>query len=119
MQQDNFFNNKVTKRVKDVIIYSKEEAARLGNDSIAPEHVLLGIFRDGEGPAMAAFEELNVDESQIRFNKYNLSTYTSPEDNSGIQTAKIGFVANSKSFEVVRHKENGKWRVCDECTLFE
>ena len=66
MQQDNFFNNKVTKRVKDVIIYSKEEAARLGNDSIAPEHVLLGIFRDGEGPAMAAFEELNVDPRVIR-----------------------------------------------------
>lgn len=66
MQQDNFFNNKVTKRVKDVIIYSKEEAARLGNDSIAPEHVLLGIFRDGEGPAMAAFKELNVDPRVIR-----------------------------------------------------
>ena len=76
--------------------------------------VAYGYFIDSN-----AFEELNVDESQIRFNKYNLSTYTSPEDNSGIQTAKIGFVANSKSFEVVRHKENGKWRVCDECTLFE
>lgn len=66
-----------------------------------------------------AFEELNVDESKIRFNKYNLNTYTSPEDASGTQTAKLGFVVKHQSFEVVCHKENGIWQVCNECTLFE
>lgn len=66
-----------------------------------------------------AFEELNVDESKIRFNKYSRNTFTSHQDNSVTQTAEIGFVVNSKSFVVVCHKENDVWLVCDECTLFE
>lgn len=66
-----------------------------------------------------AFEELNVDESKIRFNKYSRNTFTSHQDNSVTQTAEIGFVVNSKSFVVVCHKENDLWVICDECTLFE
>ena len=31
---------------------SKEEAIRLGNNEIAPEHMLLGILREGEGVAI-------------------------------------------------------------------
>lgn len=56
MERDNY-----TQRVKDVIIYSKEEAARLGNGYIGPEHLLLGIIREGEGPAIDILQKLNVD----------------------------------------------------------
>ncbi|MBO5896144.1 MAG: RDD family protein [Clostridia bacterium] len=66
-----------------------------------------------------AFEELNVDESKIRFNKYSLNTYTSHKDNSVTQTAEIGFVVKSQTFVVVCHKENDVWLVCDECTSFK
>lgn len=66
-----------------------------------------------------AFEELNVNESKIRFNKYSRNTTTSPKDNSVTQTAEIGFVVNFKSFVVVCHKENDVWLVCDECTSFK
>ncbi|HAB35211.1 MAG TPA: hypothetical protein DCE58_01275, partial [Cryomorphaceae bacterium] len=34
-------------RVKDVIGYSKEEALRLGHDSIGTEHLVLGLVREG------------------------------------------------------------------------
>ena len=39
-------------RVKDVISYSREEALRLGHDYIGPEHLLLGLIREGEGKAI-------------------------------------------------------------------
>lgn len=66
-----------------------------------------------------AFEELNVDESRIRFNQYSSHTYTSNDNSSVAQTVKIGFIVNFKSFVVVCHKENDMWQVCNECTLFE
>ena len=66
-----------------------------------------------------AFKELNVDESKIRFNQYSSHTYTTNDNSSVSQTVKIEFVVNFKSFEVVCHKENDIWQVCNECTLFE
>jgi len=66
-----------------------------------------------------AFKELNVDESKISFNQYSLQTHTANGDSSASKTVRIGFVVNFKSFEIVCHKENGVWKVCDECTLFE
>ena len=59
-------NEKFSKRVKDVLIYSKEEAERLGNSYVAPEHLLLGIFRDGEGPAIDLLLALNADIRKIK-----------------------------------------------------
>lgn len=65
------------------------------------------------------FKKLNVDESKICFNQYSSQTYTSNDNNSVSQTVKIGFIVNFKSYEVVCHKENDIWQVCNECTLFE
>ena len=42
-------NNQFTPRVSDIIMYSKEEANRLENAFIGPEHLLLGLIREGEG----------------------------------------------------------------------
>jgi len=39
---------KFSQRVKDVLIFSREEAVRLGNDYIGLEHLLLGIIREGK-----------------------------------------------------------------------
>lgn len=55
-----------SQRVKDVLVYSKEEAERLGNNYVGPEHLLLGIFRDGEGPAMSALNLLRVDIKKVK-----------------------------------------------------
>jgi ATP-dependent Clp protease ATP-binding subunit ClpC len=48
-------------RIKDIIAYSREEAIRLGNDYIGPEHLFLGILRDGEGMATEILENLGID----------------------------------------------------------
>ena len=58
--------NNYSKRLMDVIEYSREEAARLQNSYIGPEHLMLGIIRDGEGKAVQALRELNVDEWDIK-----------------------------------------------------
>ena len=36
-----------SQRVRNVLGYSREEAARLQTPYIGPEHLLLGILRDG------------------------------------------------------------------------
>ena len=58
--------NNYTKRVIDVIEYSKEEATRLQNSYIGPEHLMLGILRDGTGRAIEALQELNINISAIK-----------------------------------------------------
>ena len=57
---------KFSQRVKDVLIYSREEAVRLGNDYIGLEHLLLGIIREGEGLAIKIIRNLGVDINEIR-----------------------------------------------------
>ncbi|MDH6313702.1 ATP-dependent Clp protease ATP-binding subunit ClpC [Parabacteroides sp. PFB2-10] len=55
-----------TKRLMDVIEYSREEAMRLQNSYIGPEHLMLGIIRDGEGKAIQLLHELNADPTGIK-----------------------------------------------------
>jgi ATP-dependent Clp protease ATP-binding subunit ClpC len=57
---------KFSQRVKDVLIFSREEAVRLGNDYIGLEHLLLGIIREGEGLAIKILRNLGVDISDLR-----------------------------------------------------
>lgn len=54
-------NYQFSQRISDVISYSKEEANRLHNGAISPEHLLLGILRDGNGKAVKTLYELFVD----------------------------------------------------------
>ena len=53
-------------RVKDVIGYSKEEALRLGHDSIGTEHLILGLVREGEGSAVDILTSMGLDLSALR-----------------------------------------------------
>jgi len=53
-------------RIKDIIAYSREEAIRLGNDFIGPEHLFLGILRDGEGMATEILQNLGIDLAGIK-----------------------------------------------------
>ena len=57
---------KFSQRVKDVLIFSREEAVRLGNDYIGLEHLLLGIIREGEGLAIKILNTLGVDLNEVR-----------------------------------------------------
>jgi len=60
-------DQKFSKRVSDVIAYSREEAVRIGNGYISVEHLLLGLIRDGQGKAIKMLQHHNVDLSKIRF----------------------------------------------------
>ena len=53
-------------KIRDVISYSKEEAERLGNHYISPEHLMLGILREGEGTAIQIMQSLDVDFDKIK-----------------------------------------------------
>lgn len=52
---------KFSKRVKDVLSYSREEAVRLGNNYIGLEHLLLGILREGNGMAVQLLKFFGVE----------------------------------------------------------
>jgi len=57
---------KFSQRIRDVLTYSKEEAIRLGNDSIGNEHLFLGILREGEGLAVEILISLGVDLFELK-----------------------------------------------------
>jgi ATP-dependent Clp protease ATP-binding subunit ClpC len=57
---------KFSQRIKDVLTYSKEEAIRLGNKEIGPEHLFLGILREGEGVAINVLISLRVNLYELR-----------------------------------------------------
>jgi len=56
----------MTPRAKRVIELAYEEAKLLGSDRIQPEHILLGILREGEGIAVHVLRKLGVDFGTIR-----------------------------------------------------
>ena len=59
-------DSKFSDKIKNVISYSKEEAIRLGNQSIGAEHLLLGIIRERTGVAMEILKDLEVDVDTLK-----------------------------------------------------
>jgi len=59
-------NNQFSQRVSEIVSYSKEEANRLRNKYIGPEHLLLGILRDGEGKTIDILTNLHIDLRQLK-----------------------------------------------------
>ena len=78
--------NNYSDRLRDVIEYSREEAGRLQNSYIGPEHLLLGILRDGTGRAIDALHHLNADLSAI---KKEIEDEIRNELDSNVQTFEI------------------------------
>ena len=59
-------NNQFSQRVSDIIVFSKEEANRLRSRYIGPEHLLLGMLRDGEGKAIEILSKLKTNLTDIK-----------------------------------------------------
>ena len=57
---------KFSPQVKDVLSFSREEALRLGHSYIGPEHLMLGIVREGESLAAILLRRTGVDLTQLR-----------------------------------------------------
>ncbi|MGO9916531.1 MAG: CHAT domain-containing protein [Isosphaeraceae bacterium] len=52
--------DRFTDRARNVIVLAREEAVRLNHDYIGPEHLLLGIVREGEGIGASALLSLGI-----------------------------------------------------------
>ena len=49
-----------SEQLHNVLLYSAQEAERLGNNYIGPEHLLLGILRNGTGKAIDILNRSHV-----------------------------------------------------------
>lgn len=54
-------DNNFSQRIRDIMAYCREEAGRLQNNYIGPEHLMLGILRDGEGLAIQILQDFDID----------------------------------------------------------
>ncbi len=54
-----------SENLNHILQFAQEEACRLGNTHLFPEHLFLGILRAGEGNAFQLLSELNVDALSI------------------------------------------------------
>jgi ATP-dependent Clp protease ATP-binding subunit ClpC len=52
--------------MRDAIGFSREEAQRLGSQTIAPEHLLLGILRERDSKAMRLLSTHNIDVQRVK-----------------------------------------------------
>lgn len=91
-------NSQFTQRVSDVIQYSKEEANRLRNSYIGPEHLLLGLIREGEGKAIQILQSLYVDLKKVK--KALEDVLRESSDTTGIYMEEITF--NDKASKILR-----------------
>lgn len=55
-----------SQKVKEILMFSRDEAIRLGNNYICPEHLLLGLLRGKENLAVDILMRLNVDLSYVK-----------------------------------------------------
>ena len=55
-----------SKRFKDILSFSREEAQRTGYQQIIPDHLLLGIIREGSGRAVEAISHFGTDINKIK-----------------------------------------------------
>jgi ATP-dependent Clp protease ATP-binding subunit ClpA len=56
----------ISPRTKKVIELAIDEARRLGHSHVGPEHLLLGLVREGEGIASGVIESLGVTLQKVR-----------------------------------------------------
>lgn len=89
-----------SKDVLEVLGFSNEEARRLGNAIIDPEHLLLGILREKNSKALLYLNKLDVDlsfvkqsiEKQIRQDKMIQDPVNLPYSPSTERILKMGFL---------------------------
>ena len=53
--------NQFSPKVSQILAFSREEAARLASSSVGPEHLLLGLLRETEGPVRDSFLKFDID----------------------------------------------------------
>ncbi|MDR1115854.1 MAG: ATP-dependent Clp protease ATP-binding subunit [Tannerella sp.] len=86
--------NNYTKRLVDVIEYSREEASRLQNSYIGMEHLMLGLIREGEGKACRILRSMDVDILELkRFIENEVRNMLDPAVNTSLNDIVISKTA--------------------------
>ncbi len=73
-----------SQKVSEILAFSREEAARLASQSVAPEHLLLGMLRMKDGPTVNLFQRLDINlqsvkselETRVRNDEIGMPIYT-------------------------------------------
>ncbi|MGB4414770.1 MAG: ATP-dependent Clp protease ATP-binding subunit [Paludibacter sp.] len=55
-----------SEQLHNVLLYSIQEAERLGNNYVGPEHLLLGLLRNGTGKAIEILNQSHVNLSKVK-----------------------------------------------------
>ena len=58
--------NQFSTKVSDMLSFSREEAVRLSNRRVAPEHLLLGMMRDKQSPLSGLLSRMDIDWNTIK-----------------------------------------------------
>lgn len=58
--------NNFSTRVRKIMVYSREEAGRLQNTILTPEHLMLGILRNGEGVAVQTLRDFGINMDDLK-----------------------------------------------------
>lgn len=58
--------NNFSQRIRDIMAYSREEAGRLQNNYIGPEHLMLGILREADGLAIQVLQDFDVNLEDLK-----------------------------------------------------
>jgi len=86
-----------TDKFKEILQYSKEEALRLQNDYIGPEHLMLGIIRDGNNIA----SKILKNDYLIDLNSLKKSIEAKIDSNSINKDSHETLIMNDKSHNIL------------------
>ena len=87
-------NNKISDKLNSILELSKEEAERLSHPEVLPEHVLLGMLRDGRNGAVEMLIRLNVDLDDLRsrLETIPMALYHTAQDKTPIENISLSIV---------------------------
>ena len=80
----------VTQRLNKILFYARDEAERLQNTEVQPEHLLLAILRLGEGTAYELLLQAGLD---VASTKEQLDSALRKESQTTITAIKILFAS--------------------------
>ena len=66
IRKERQMNNRISDKLNSILVLSKEEAERLSQPEVMPEHVILGMLRDGRNKAVEMLLRLNVDLNALK-----------------------------------------------------
>ena len=90
--------NNFSQNVRKIIEYSKEEAGRLQNSYLGPEHLMLGILRSKKGLAIKALNDFGINLNDL---KQDIDNRITTNNNIEIETSDSHEIVLTKSTEKV------------------